>query len=326
MNKVLIYCRPKSTEPVAEQTTNILSEQLQQLGLDVDISHAINLPRLILNSYQTVHFIIENLPLNVNESVHLAICKALGKSTIISVLNSGTKMNKSVLDFVKPDAFSVSQTNHLKLYRNITSNKFILSAFPKAEPQGRQTNFKSQGFLIPLQSKIEEALQFKINGSIYFDGRKLLKKHGSSLLRKKWNELIEHKKLSLQHHLILSDNKIDHLIAAESLTVVLSDPNISHTEFTDWLSKSMNKNNLIILNDYQATGFSNYWTSGHNCHVVSTQNWINQIDPFENKNNFVSTTYKASELFESTVNDLSRLYSKLWQQKTSLLTSGSVKL
>lgn len=326
MNNILIYCRPKSAEPVAEQTSDILAEQLQQLGLHVEISHVLNLPRLILNSYQTVHFIIENLPLNINESVHLAICKALGKSTVVSVLNSDKKIGKNFFDFVEPDAFSVSQTNHLKLYRNITGNKFIFSAFPKTEVPGKKSNFKNQAYLVPLQNKIEEAFEFKVNGPIYFDGRKLLKKQGSSQLRKKWNDLIENKKLSSQCHLILSDNKLDNLIAEESLTVVLSDPSIKHTEFTDWLSRCMNKNNLVILNDFQATGFSSYWTSGHNCHVVSAQNWISQIECFENKNDFVSTTYKSAELFEPVVNELSRLYSKLWQQKTSLLTSGSVKL
>ena len=326
MNKVLIYCRPKSSESVAEQTTNILSEQLQQLGLHVEISHALNLPRLILNSYQTVHFIIENLPLNVNEAVHMAICKALGKSTVISVLNSDKKLSKSFLEFLKPDAFSVSQTNHLKLYRNITCNKFILSAFPKSNLHGPKSSFKSQAFLIPLQNKIQEAFEYNVTGPIYFDGRKLLKNQGSSQLRKKWNELITNKKLNSQHHLILSDHKLDQLIAEESLTVVLSDPLIKHTEFTDWLSKCMNKNNLIILNEFQTTGFSNYWTSGRNCHVVSAHNWMNEIAFLENTNDFISTAYKASELYEPTVNELSRLYSKLWQQKTSLLTSGSVKL
>lgn len=329
MNKVLIYCRPKAIEPVAEQTAGILSEQLQQVGIQVDISHALNLPRLILNSYQTVHFVLESLPLNVNESVHLAVCKALGKSTVISILNSDKKINRSFLDFVRPDAFSVSQTNHLKLYRNITCNKFIFSAFPKTAASGRKTGFKNQAFLIPLQSKIEEAFEIHIDCPVYFDGRKLLKTTGSSQLRKKWNELIENKKLHSDYHLILSEQKLNSLLDQESLSIVLSDPVIKHTEFTEWLGKGMNRNNLIILNDFQATGFSNYWTSGRNCQVVSTQNWARQLELPEiddTKNNFVVSSFKASELFEPTVNELSRLYSKLWQQKASLLTSGSVKL
>ena len=326
MNKVLIYCRPKSSEYMAEQTANILYEQLQQIGLDVDISHSLNLPRLILNSYQTVHFIIENLPLSVNEIIQLAICRALGKSTIISVLNSDNKINRSVLDFVKPDAFSVSQTNHLKIYRNITCNKFILPAFPKTDVSGKKNNFNGQAFLIPLQNNIDEAFDCKIGDTVYFDGRKLLKKQGASQLRKKWNELLVNKKINPTYHLVLSDTKLGQLITEESLIVVLSDPNIKHTEFADWLGKCMNKNNLIVLNDFQATGFSNYWTSGHNCLVISAINWMSQLEHLENSKDLITSAYKPSELFEPTVNDLSRLYSKLWQQKTSLLTSGSVKL
>ncbi len=357
MNNILIYCReiksePKSkiksekksdpkSEKTAAQTAGILSEQLQHLGLHVEISHALNFPRLLLNSYQTVHYIIENLPLTVNEAFYFSICKALGKSTILSVLNSEKKQtSSSFLDFIRPDAFSVSQTNHLKLYRHITGNKFIFPGFPKAigAGAGGKNNFKAEAFLIPLQTKIEEAFEYRLAGPIYFDGRKLLKAQGSSQLRKKWNELITTGKITPQHHLVLSDSKLLQLINEESLAIVLADLNIINTEFTTWLSAAMNKNNLIILNDFQATGFSNYWTSGHNCLVVSAQNWKNQLadlsivlenslkNPLENASPLIPTSYITSELFEPTVNELSRLYAKLWQQKTSLLTSSSVKL
>jgi hypothetical protein len=88
----------------------------------------------------------------------------------------------------------------------------------------------------------------------------------------------------------------------------------------------MNKNNLIILNEYQATGFSYYWTSGCNCRVIAATNWIQQLSEIENSTALFSSHFKSAELFEPTVNELSRLYSKLWHQKTSLLTSQSAKL
>ena len=330
MNTILIYCRSKKNEPNAEQTACILSEQLQHLGLHIEISHQLNLPRLLLNSYQTVHFIIENLPLTINEAFYFSLCKAIGKSTLLSLLNSEKKLGKNLFDFMRPDAFSVSQINHLKLYRDLTGNKFILSAFPKPEGSSSKNKFTNQSLLIPLQNKIEESFDFEIDAPIYFDGRKLLKKMESSVLRKKWNELLVANKINSQHHLILSENKITQLIVEEQLAIVLADPNLEPTEFTNWLSQCMNKNNLIILNDFQATGFSNYWTSGHNCLVISAQNWIDHLNSsiksLENSSDLISTSSTAAELFESKVNELSRLYAKLWQQKTSLLTSGSVKL
>lgn len=331
MNNVLIYCRPKKSEAVAEQTADILSGQLQEIGLNVHISHVLNLPRLLLNTYQTVHFIIENLPLSVNEALYISICKALGKSTVLSVLNSENKINKNVLGFIKPDAFSVSQTNHLKLYRNVSGNKFIFSAFPKTSGTTTKNKiFKGEAFLIPLQNKIEEAFEFKLNKPIYFDGRKLLKNANSSQLRKKWNELIVSGKIKNEHHLVLSENKLNQLIDEESLAIVLAEPALTNTELVSWLNVSLNKNNLIILNDFQATGFANYWTSGYNCLVISSQNWKNHLEQLaeqlENTSQLVPSTYHVSELFEPAVNELSRLYAKLWQQKTSLLTSRSVKL
>lgn len=326
MNNVLIYCRTQKNSPVAEQTANLLSEQLQQLGFNVEVTHNLNIPRLVLNSYQTVHFIAEELPLNVNEIFHLAICKALGKSTVLSVLNSDKKISRNFLNLVSPDALSVSQTNHLKLYRGITGNKFIFSAFPKTAVTLKKQAFKHQAYLIPIQSKLEEVFDFQIDDVIYFDGRNLLGKTGSAQLRKKWNELISTGKINNQHILILSDSKIAQLVAQGSLSIVLASSHFKHTEFTGWLNSAMNSNNLIILNEYQATGFSYYWTSGHNCRVLSATNWIQQLELAEPINTICASNFKSSELFEPTVNELSRLYSKLWHQKTSLLTSQSAKL
>lgn len=326
MNNVLIYCRTKQSNPVAEQTANLLSEQLQQLGLNVEVSHNLNIPRLVLNSYQTVHFITEELPLNVNELFHLAICKAIGKSTVLSVLNSDKKINRNLLSLISPDALSVSQTNHLKLYRSIACNKFIFSAFPKTPTTHKKQAFKHEAYLIPLHSKLDEAFGFNIDDAIYFDGRSLLEKYTSAQLRKKWNELIAARKVNEKHILILSDSKISQIISEGSLSIVLASSHFKHTEFTQWLNLSMNSNNLIILNEYQATGFSYYWTSGHNCRVVPATNWIQQLELTEPIHNINASNFKSAELFEPTVNELSRLYSKLWHQKTSLLTSQSAKL
>jgi hypothetical protein len=326
MNNVLLYCRTKATSPIAEQSVCILAEQLQHNGHQVDISHSLNIPRLILNSYQTVHLVIENLPLTTNEAIHFGLCKALGKTTIISILNSDRNLKKAFINFIQPDALSVSQTNHLKHYRSITCNKFVLPAFPKSEITARKSQYNHEAFLIPLQSKLDEVFPITLKDSVYFDGRKLLKSFTSLELRKKWTELQSQRKISDNFHLVLSENKLNELLQEQSLCVVLANPVISHTEFTKWLNITLNHQNLIVLNDYQATGFSTHWTSGHNCMVIPQHQWIKNLGHLEFEHDLVASTYKPNELFQSTVNELSRLYSKLLQQKTTLLTSRSAKL
>lgn len=326
MNNVLLYCRTKATSPIAEQSVCILAEQLQHSGHQVDITHSLNIPRLILNSYQTVHLVIENLPLTTSEALHFGLCKALGKTTVISILNSDRNLKKAFINFIQPDAFSVSQTNHLKHYRSITCNKFVLPAFPKTEAPARKSQYKHEAFLIPLQSKLDEVFAVTLKDTVYFDGRKLLKNFTSLQLRKKWTELQSQKKITDKFHLVLSENKLNELLQEQNLCVVLANPEISHTEFTKWLNITLNQQNLIVLNDYQATGFSTHWTSGHNCMVVSPHQWNKSLSHLEFEHDLVASSCKPNELFQSTVNELSRLYSKLLQQKTTLLTSRSVKL
>lgn len=323
---ILIYSRSRQREKIAEQTVNVMTEQLQHLGLHVEITNSLNLPRLILNSYQVVHLVIEELPLTANEALHVGLCRALGKSTVLSLLNSDHHQNRTWFNLVKPDAMSVSQTNHLKYYRDFTGNKFVLSAFPKAENNFKKADYGHTGYLFPIQNKLEEALQFKTDETVFFDGRKLLNKKSSLQLRKKWNDLIVSGKLGPQFHLILSDSKLLEIIAKESVAVILADPAMSHTEFTRWLGKTMNKGNLIILNEYQATGFSSHWTSGLNCMVTPVESWLSVLSQDKVLKELSCSGFKPAELFEPSVNELSRLYSKLLHQKTSLLTSGSVKL
>lgn len=329
MNNILIYHRPQKSEAIAAQTSQILSEQLQLSGNQTDICTSLNVPRLLLNPYKTIHLIIECMPLTVHEAFHMAVAKALGKSIVFSLLNSETGEQIKFLNYLKPDAFSVSQTNHLKLYRNLSSTKFILSGFPKTDSLNNslsKTTFKYLGHIIPLRSNIDEVFNYKINTPVYFDGRLLLKKNKASALRKKWSELIRAGRIKENFHLILSEYKIKNLLNEGGMALVLANPILTHTEMIEWLNQSLNKNNMIVLNEYQATGFSHFWKHHKNCWVLEANNWTQKLSLVEFTDQLTSSTIKASELFEPMVNELSRLYSKLWHQKTSLLTSGSVKL
>lgn len=327
MSQVLLYSRTKAQEPLAEQTVTQLAEQLYVVGHQVDITHSLNIPRLILNSYQTIHLVIESHPLTLNEIFHLTLCKALQKNTLVSVLNSNLHLNQtSWLKACKPDAISVSQTNHLKYYRAVTGNKFIMPAWPRCETTARPSIFKHKAFFVPLVEKIDEVFDYPTDEVIYFDGRVLLQEFSALQLRKKWTDLANRKKISAQAHLLLSEAKLNELLNEGQLTIILSQAERSHTSFTDWLGHSLNKKNLIVLNENQGTGFSQHWTSGQNCLVVpATETFQNIQFQLENKN-FQCSSCRPIELYDGIVNELSRLYSKLSQQKTTLLTSRSAKL
>ena len=186
MSQVLLYCRTKVAEPLAEQTVTHLAEQLYLAGHHVDITHSLNIPRLILNSYQTVHLVIESHPLTLNEVFHLALCKALQKNTLVSVLNSNLNLNHaSWMKACKPDALSVSQTNHLKHYRTVTGNKFILPAWPRCETPPRPTVFKHKAFFVPVVESRDEVFNYPTDDVVFFDGRVLLKDFSALQLRKK---------------------------------------------------------------------------------------------------------------------------------------------
>ncbi len=328
MSQILIYCRAKIKEPLAERTVTQLAEQLYLIGHQVDITHSLNIPRLILNNYHTLHLVIEKLPLTALEAFHLTLCKALQKNTLVSLLDHHQNMNQiSFLRFVGPDALSLSQTNYFKYYRSVNSLKFILAAWPLNQNIKSNSSYQHKAYLVPLLSEFDEIYQYKTTDVMYFDGQVLLKKYSASQLRKKWADLIQKKIIPEDSHLILSPAKLADLIDSGHLTVLLNQHSRTHTDFTYWLQQVLNKKNLVVLNENQSTGFSQHWTSGQNCFVVpSTENFEKISELLHQCKSIQCSRLQASDLYDTTVNELSRLYSKLSQQKTTLLTSRSAKL
>ncbi len=312
--------------------TKVMAEQLELLGFQTEQTSVINVPRLMLNSYQIIHFIIPALPLSWNEVLCMTAAKALGKAVVLSVLDAPPATSLQNLSWNNPDALTVSQTNYLKLFRSKTGNKMIIPSlfenqFVKTEPVAQPSAIT--GFAFPLLKDLHEGLQLETDKPVYFDGRKLVEGTSSSQLRKQWNELLIQNRIRPNYELILSDEKMQILLSSSSLGLLVASENLSHSEFTKWFEIALKNNHLLVLNQFQATGFSNHWTSGQNCLVITSINWVkelnNHMDDEIFNTAFTNKSISQSSL-DSLFNDLSRLYLKIIYQKTSLIDSGSAKI
>lgn len=332
MSHVLMYSR--SGEKSVNSSIEILCQKLNEIGHNIEHTHSANWARILLNPYDLIHLFIESLPMNVNELFFLSLAKTLGKPTLLSIFNSKAKLTKPLSSLVCPDAMTLSQTNHFQYYRDWICSKSLLPLFPELKtqvPTGSRgsRNLKNRSYLIPIETELEEAFLFKTEKEIYFDARNLLKKHSSTQLRKKWTQYLRDHKIQPLFHLILSDEKLNELLTDESLQIILASPHLNHTEFTLWLEKTLNRNHLIYLNEFQATSFSQTWTSGHNCFVLASHHWpksFNQFLAADVETADMISRFKSSELVEPLINELSRLYTKILHQKTTLISSGSVKM
>ena len=312
----------------------MMAEQLSQLGFATEQTHVLNLPRLILNQYQVLHIIADQLPLSIQEILYVTAAKRLGKGVVLTLLDANEDrsdlIQNQLMKWVHPDALTVSQTNHLKSFRHESNVKMIipsLQEFPVIEQ--RKSTEPIAGFLFPLFRLLSEAVDLKLTKPVYFDGRKLLKNNSSGTLRKKWAQLIFDKKIPAHYYLVLSEAKMVDLLTSQPLGLILASLEMRHTEFTKWLVLSIQHQHLVILNQFQATGFSSHWTSGHNCLVISSHHWLqelnNQIDHPVLHHNFSMSDINKTSL-DPLFNDLSRLYTKIIYQKTSLLDSDSAKI
>lgn len=329
MIQILVYSR--QAEKQLNNSIEMICEKLNEIGFNCHQTHSTHLARLLMNPYQVVHLFIEKLPLSLHEIFFISFAKTLGKGTLLSLFNSEPKLSKPLISLFCPDSLTVSQTNYLKYYRDWLCPKSLLPLLPKIKTSKAITS-KAKGnwpFLIPLEKDLEEAFQFITLRETYFDARALLKDQSSTQLRKKWNQYLQTKKISSEYHLILSDEKVEELLQDQQLQVVLASPHLAHTEFTEWLQKTLSRDQFILLNDFQATGFSQAWTSKVNCEVLSTQAWPKGLNEYaENSPKISETTsrFKQSELVEPLINELSRLYTKILRQKTTLISEDSIKV
>ena len=120
MISVLLYSKKN------DEMSEVLADQLDLLGFQVEQTSVISLPRLVLNSYQIIHYIVPTVNLSANEIFCLALAKALGKSVVISLLDAPKSDLMQTFNWIHPDGLTVSQTNYLKLFRNKTANKMII--------------------------------------------------------------------------------------------------------------------------------------------------------------------------------------------------------
>lgn len=328
MSQILMYSRPGKNQLNA--SVELISRKLAEIGHLTEQTHSTNWARIFLNPYDLVHLFVEQLPLTVNELLFLSLMKTLGKPCILSLFNTEPKQTKSFSVWLCPDAMTFSQSNHFQYYRDWTCSKSLLPLFPEIKKSAISgLTSKNRSFLIPLEKNLEEAFRYKTDCEIYFDARSLAKSHSPTQLRKQWNQFLKDKKLHSLAHLILSEEKLNSLLQGESLQIVLASPTMKHTEFTTWLEKTLNQNHLILLNEFQATGFSQSWTSGQNCYALSTHHWPKSLNHFlaaTPDTSKMSSHFKSSELAEPLINELSRLYTKILRQKTTLISEGSVKI
>ncbi len=313
--------------------SKLMAEQLDQLGFLVQQTAVLNLPRLILNPFQVLHLIVDHLPLTLQELAFITAAKGLSKSIVLSLLNANKSesqlLRTHLMKWVHPDALTVSQTNHLKIFRHEVSAKMILPELTEYKVYKKTSSEAIRGFLFPLINSLDEATHLNSAKPVYFDGRKLLKLHSSSQLRKIWGQNLKDHKIKSNYHLLLSDEKIDELLKAEPLALILASPQMLHSEFTRWLTLSLSHGHLLVLNQFQATGFSTHWTSGHNCLVLTSHRWIQELNSQMDKPIF-QHSFPVLGINQTSIdtlfNDLSRLYVKIVHQKTSLIESDSAKI
>jgi len=346
--------------PDLDQQTKRLTDELLKTGLEIETIEDLHPLRLMLNHYDLIHFIQPlklkgKLPIQKNELFQLLqsfIAQTIGRPTLMSFHENliESKLNQTLISSFQ--AITVGNVGELKKIKNYSGAKMILPYFPDIETKAiasksvheSQKNInKTLNVIVPVYNSFNDLhrlswkhIQNNEQTQIYIDARYLKKHFSSSHIRKSWQAFIN-KNVDFKKFILFNSNEtFDDFLIKKNVVSILKHLEISDLEFSYWINSYLNFSNMLILNDEQATGFSSFWKHEKNCFIFNknqpVQKQYSSFCEFLKSPATFNFSSTASDIFtfqqtiDLKINELTRLYTKLIQQKTSLSYQKSANM
>jgi len=331
-----------------------IASELAKNSLHTEVIDQLHPLRLVFNQYDLIHFIEpgnpksnkwQNLLTYFRQSLQTAFTHAIGLPTLVTLYDRSDSPN-TLLEL--PNQFSALTASHieqLKLHRKFQGEKMILPYLPVISRGLSHTlsekNQNKIAFIIPVYKDFTDLLNYSklhfqkiLNCDFYIDARGLTFEMSHSQIRKEWTKFIKKNKDYAQFILFTSDEIFNSLKDSAPLYIALAKMCTTQKQFANWIECYLQNDINLILSEDQATGFSKYWKHQQNCFIIKD---TSQLDSFENSLlDYINTKRLANETFDkislfsqcidAKINELTRLYTKIIQQKTSLNHRTSVKM
>lgn len=341
--------------PGSNPQTEKIATELAKNSIQTEIVDQLHPLRIILNRYDLVHFFepqsqntnrLQSLLQQFSQTVQSFFIHAVGLPTLMTFYDrpfDDTLTNRFNDQFT---ALTASHIDQLKSLRTFQGEKMILPCLPNITAQSsisssENTTGDRPVLVIPVQNSFTDLLNYsKINfktvcrHEIYVDARQLKNKMNNSQVRKAWLKFIKNQPDFSQFILFTSDDIFNDLESRHQLFILIANNHVSQTQITFWIESYLNFNSTLILDENQATGFSKFWKHKKNCFIVSESlskaNIQSELSEFINNNkqkqSSVMKKNLLSQCVDSKINELTRLYTKIIQQKTSLNHRSSAKM
>lgn len=323
--KVLIHA--KNFKFDIESQADIISTELEKAGHIVEWSNQTHPARLLLNKYDVVHILTESLPLSWKNFWIAAAAKALNVPVIVSSysttqqqLSSATQqMIRFQLSYF--DALSVPEAGEIKNLRLFNHSKFIWPAFIRTKnPRLKPATSNDINLIFHVTKSFEElpSTKWTLDDATYIDGTQLTANKSISELRKIWNQFIEKNRTYKNTILVLNSANLKKIMTETKSVVLINYLQLHSVELAGLIENCLDNNCVLALNESQASGFPQLWTASKNGLVQNFEkSFTYQLSLTEllDKAQSIQTDNFDNSIYETKINELSRLYAKIKNQK-----------
>lgn len=323
--KVLIHA--KNFKFDIESQAELISTELEKSGHLVEWSNQTHPARLLLNKYDVVHILTESLPLSWKNFWIAAAAKALNIPVVVSSYHTTQQQTSSATQQMTRfqlnyfDALSVPEAGEIKNLRLFNHSKFIWPAFIRTKNPRLKTIASNEINLIFHVTKSFDELpttKWTLDDATYVDGTQLTANKSISELRKLWNQFIEKNRTYKNTILILNSANLKKIMTETKSVVLINYLQLHSVELAALIENCIEHKCVLALNESQASGFPQLWTASKNGLVQNFEkSFTYQLSLTEllDKAQNIKTDNIDTSIYETKINELSRVYAKIKNQK-----------
>ena len=296
-------------------SAELQASELEKNGHFVTYSPTSHPLRLLNKNFDTIHLLARSLPLKPKQYIFALAAQALGLSVILSLYEHSPFNRVARLQLRSIDgltAFCLSQYNLLKFFNK---NKMIFAGLAeehKSLPVTKKTQERLVVFPI-LNTMTEMPEKMNMTRTPFIVDASLVPASQRKIIKREWTTWKKQHPQNENALFVTQWETIQQLARDQSLVMVTSHLNLDAVQTLAFYNRCIQQKAVWIPNQDQASAFSHLWNQLESRLVIDSDYTF--IDGFYQ--GLSEFNFTAATMNEVKTNELTRLYSRVQNEKSS---------
>ena len=218
------------------------------------------------------------------------------------------------------DALSVPESGEIKNFRLFNQPKFIWPAFIKKIIPQRSEKSAESSLIFHVHKSFQDlpVTKWMLDETTYIDGTALIKNKTISEIRKSWNHFQQKNVAYKNTILILNSANLQKIMSETKSVFLINYLQLHSIDLATLIQDCLKYQCILVLNESQASGLPQLWTSAKNGIIQNFEKSFTyqlSLSELHDKSQSIQTNDIDWCFYEAKINELSRLYAKIKNQK-----------